>query len=186
MLKLVEKPLRKFREDMPEMQDRMEYLRCILGWPIDSWSRKLGKKADTWLAVVKKNKLTYILPIINQLELVFGVNKNWLLTGNGYPYPKNIVPEHYKFEQVPTSVKSADEMVKVGKRVAEIRGDQNLTQSVFAATVGSTLDAIAKIEKGKRLPTIVEHNAIVTRYGVSDPWMLRGEGGKYPNNRKGA
>lgn len=62
------------------------------------------------------------------------------------------------------------------ERIKKLRKALDLTQSDFAARIGSTQNNIASYETGRRLPSAAALNNICKEFNVSEDWLRTGEG----------
>lgn len=69
-------------------------------------------------------------------------------------------------------------ILSVGERLAELRGEANLSQTEFADRVGTSKSAFATYEKGLRETPLSVVSAACKEFGISPHWMLFGEGAK--------
>lgn len=62
------------------------------------------------------------------------------------------------------------------ERIKKLRKALDLTQSDFAARIGSTQNNIASYETGRRLPSAAALNNICKEFNVSEEWLRTGDG----------
>ena len=64
------------------------------------------------------------------------------------------------------------EMERIGKRIKEIRLEQELSQQKFGALLSVSQDTVSLWEKGKSVPTTEFLIAIATKFDVSVDYIL--------------
>ena len=64
------------------------------------------------------------------------------------------------------------DIIKIGKRIKEIRIDQGLSQQSFGALLSVSQDTVSLWEKGKSVPTAELLVAIAVRFEVSVDYIL--------------
>ncbi|EZP81487.1 hypothetical protein BV97_02705 [Novosphingobium resinovorum] len=69
-------------------------------------------------------------------------------------------------------------MLSVGARLAELRGEADLSQAEFAVRVGTSQSAFATYEKGLRETPLSVVTAACKEFDVNPTWLLFGEGAK--------
>lgn len=183
-VKLLQKPVRKLPEGLPEIQDRIEYLRCVLGYPIKKFAKRVGFSENGYLKIVERDEIKtgWFFKLIEAIAVIFNVDKNWIVTGSGSPYGRKDYSE-YMFSAVKED--NSNDRTQLGRRFKQVREDRGQTQAAFAGSLEISTDVIAKVEIGKIYPSIATLNKVIKKYGVLDPWLLRGEGNRYPvPNRK--
>lgn len=185
-MKFKEKPLRKLTDELPSINDRIEYIRCYFGYPIGPFARKLGVKPVAVLTVVEKDKLPSSRLLKNLSEL-FPINIAWLYTGNGkYFTQKDLDLYMYAETARGTRPKTEDdiqEAIQFGERVREVRMETGMNQPVFASTVEESPDVIMKIETGASRPSFVFLKKFIVTYKLDPTWALWGIGSKYKNGK---
>lgn len=172
--KFLVKPLRslpKERESF-EIGDRIEFLRCILGFPVPAFARKFGTTTAAMENVLYKRKLPTI-KLIQAIPLVLGADGNWVVSNIGEPYPTK---DYSAYIYTEPQSKINDEYSSIAKRLKEVRVFFNLTLAKFANALDESLDYVASIEYGRQRATIAYVNKVIVKFGILDPWMWRGEG----------
>lgn len=66
--------------------------------------------------------------------------------------------------------------ISIGRRIRELRKAKGLTQKQFADALGIVQGFLSGIEQGKKPTNATLIYAICHRYGVSEDWLLQGEG----------
>ncbi|MEJ2202228.1 MAG: XRE family transcriptional regulator [Desulfuromonadaceae bacterium] len=64
----------------------------------------------------------------------------------------------------------------VGFRVREVRLSQNMTQKVFAASLGIVQGFLSAVENGKKMPSDTFLLALCGKYQIDQDWLLTGQG----------
>jgi DNA-binding XRE family transcriptional regulator len=175
-MKLLTKPKRDIQKGTPLIQDRIEFLRCILNYDIPRFARKTGVSQKGYEGMVIHNKEARLLSFIDTLEAVFGVDRNWLLTNQGRPYKKGYSEHIYTETKPGRKYREPVGRGSIAERFKEVRERLDMTQTVFGATLGESFVTINRIENGERSASIELVNKLVLKYGVPDAWILRGEG----------
>tara|TARA_R100000654_G_scaffold53339_1_gene79466 strand:- start:598 stop:981 length:384 start_codon:yes stop_codon:yes gene_type:complete len=68
-----------------------------------------------------------------------------------------------------------EESIALGKRIREIRSEQNLNQADFAKAIGSSRDTVARTEVGAQTPQERVLRQICKTFEVNYMWLLTGE-----------
>lgn len=183
-MKLLVKPLRNLDlNKLPLMQDRIEYIRCILGFPdIKSFARRLRSRPRALEKIILNNSEGWLKPVADNIVEILGVDAVWMLVGTGRPYNGDYSQFIYEKPDNGRRHFEKDEY-DIGKRIRQVRIEQNMTLPVFGAALKIDPDKIQKVEKGLTQPSVVLVNRIVKVFGVLDPWLLRDEGRQYPAKR---
>ena len=87
----------------------------------------------------------------------FGVDENWLRTGEGEMF-------------------RSSSQLTVGERVHKLREFLGFTQSEFAAKLGLTRNFISLVETGQRILSDRSVLSIVREFDVDEDWLRTGEG----------
>lgn len=172
----VVKPIRELPKGLPTMNDRIEFIRCTLGYPVNTFAIKVGASKASIKKVLAGTATPTMKLLLNILE-IFPVSKEWLYIGNGQPWTKDDLSDY--IYEVRSESNQGDVDMDVNARLREIRNDSGLSQPVFAAALGLTKDIVAFIETGRTGISIPTLKKILKKYNVSDQWMLWGVGNKY-------
>lgn len=142
------------------MKDRIKELREALGYK----QSELAEKLDVNFTTVSKWEKNGNIPErkIQMICRMFGVNENWLKTGEGVMFV-NGQPE---FNREESDLKS---------RIKQLRGLLGLTQIEFASGLGLTNGAVTYWERTGNVPTKNIRN-IVETFGVNEDWLIEGKG----------
>lgn len=174
--RLLEKPLRNLPAGLPAMADRVEWLRCVLGFPLSSFAIKVGSSKAS-LKKVLEGKATPNMKMLMNLLQIFPIEEQWLYLGTGQPFKVDDITDHM-FSR-PESKTDDYVDVEVNERFREVRMEKALSQPVFASTLDITKDVVAFIETGRSGITIPVLKRFVKKYGISEQWLLWGVGNKY-------
>ena len=68
-----------------------------------------------------------------------------------------------------------EESIALGKRIREVRSEQNLNQADFAKAIGSSRDTVARTEVGAQTPQERVLRQICKTFEVNYMWLLTGE-----------
>ena len=68
-----------------------------------------------------------------------------------------------------------EESIALGKRIKQIRSEQNLNQADFAKAIGSSRDTIARTEVGAQTPQERVLRQICKTFETNYMWLLTGE-----------
>ncbi len=66
-------------------------------------------------------------------------------------------------------------------RVKELRKSLGLSQTAFGARIGITKASVSQIENGVNSASTSTLKCIVKEFGVSENWLLTGNGSMYPD-----
>lgn len=180
--KFLVKPMRKLPEDLPTIADRIEYVRCIFGYPVLKFAKKVGTMKASIENILTGNK-NPSLKILDGLCTVFQVSKEWVILGSGKPpvvKPDSelIYTEGSKGQKNMTD-EELEEALEFGQRVKEIRMDKNMSQAVFAATLGQLTDSLGRVEQGRNRVTLLLVKRVAKAHGATLEWLVWGTGAKY-------
>ena len=100
---------------------------------------------------------------VDNICSLFGIDKNWLLTGEGEMFS-------------PGNEKSIANKEEAGSRVRKVRKDNNLTQEQFGVKIGYSMVMVHLVEAGKATATNDFLSRISSVFGISYNWLLTGEG----------
>jgi DNA-binding XRE family transcriptional regulator len=173
-MKYLETPLRPLPKGLPKIHDRIEHIRCLLGYPLTTFATKVGSAK----ASMKRVVMGETGPHYNMLETlltVFPISPMWLHMGDGPMWTKNDISQYY-YQSGPTDENTDAE---IAARIREVRKDQDLSQPTFGGLLGVTKDQIAFIETGRTgvSPRLLQK--MVMKFNVYPEWLLMGTGNKY-------
>lgn len=139
------------------MRDRIRQIRKAAGLSQTQFAKKLNVAVPTvslWERDGKISKTSF-----NNLCKTFGVNPEWLKTGEGSPTGTDITP--------PTQ--------KVGDRLRILRKNLGLTQKEFATKIGKSEMSVVFWERGSNFPKRSQL-LVCDTFGVNPEWLETGEG----------
>lgn len=174
-MKLLEKPLRSLPKDLPTMNDRIEYLRCILGYPITPFTTKVGS-GPAAIKNVLAGKKDPSINLLSNIIKIFPVRPEWLYIGNGQPFN---VDDVSSFMYKRGAGKEEEVEKEINERFREIRIDSGLSQVLFASEMKMTKDMVASIEINRQGVSITTLKKLARKFNVSEMWFLYGVGNKY-------
>lgn len=164
------------------MKTRLKQLRAELHLSQSKFAAKIHRSpAYISNAEVGKGKISeYSIGVICEQ---FGVNKDWLVNGEGEMlfHPAQSHP-HNSGENVDCEDENAhnkdksDRNIHVGQRVKQVRKTLKLTQKEFAEKVGYSVDQIYAVESGKVNPSHEFLTKVALRCNVSERWLETGVG----------
>ena len=86
----IEKSIRGLtQKDTPStINERLEWLRCVLGYPPNTFASRIGSSKFAVLNVLGDKSDDPAVSMVRSICLVFPVvNQNWVWTGLGEPFP---------------------------------------------------------------------------------------------------
>lgn len=175
-MKLLKEPLKTLPKKLDSIGDRVEYLRCALGFPLNAWTTKIGTNPNFFQKVVKEGA-TPTMNMLNNVLKVLPVSKEWLFLGQGQPFTADDVSPY-----VHTSVKDRrKEQInhEINDRFRVIRQDKGLSQVLFGNDLGVTKDVVASIENKRQNVSVHIIIELAKKFDVNELWMLYGTGNKY-------
>jgi DNA-binding XRE family transcriptional regulator len=175
IMKFLTKPLRELPKGLPSMNDRLEWLRCALGYPVPSFAVKVGAMKGS-IKKVLEGKADPNMKIMQNVLAILPVRDEWLFLGTGKPFKMDDVSA-FTYQTERTKDDAID--VEVNERFREIRLEKDLSQPVFGAALGISKDIVASIETGRSSITVPLLKKFLKKYNVGESWMLWGVGNKY-------
>lgn len=173
-MKLIEKPVRKLPDGLPDINDRIEYIRCVLGYPVAAFTRKSGANRGTMVRVLEKEADPSIYLIKSILKVFPIISDQWLYLGTGEPFKVDDIRKYmYGNDTRPGMYDDINE------RLREIRLDLDMPQPLFAAAIGISKDTLANMETKRNHVTIPIIISCAKKFGISELWFLYGIGNKY-------
>jgi transcriptional regulator with XRE-family HTH domain len=73
--------------------------------------------------------------------------------------------------------------MSLGKRIKEVRKENNLNQTEFAEKIGSTIGAMSRYEIDKVIPNGVFIKQLCTTFYINEEWLKSGKGDKYNSDK---
>jgi transcriptional regulator with XRE-family HTH domain len=172
--KLLEKPLIKIPNNFPRMSDRVEFVRCIFGFPLKSFANHLGTSLNTVTMVCKGEKQPNIR-LLNVICEAFPVNKSWLAFNEGSDQVVTVKDySSYIYQGGKTKQDQIDE--ELVKRFILLRVEAGLTQHQLALKVKTSYDVIKGFEAKRTGIPIPLFKKLIEFYGIPDEFALWGTG----------
>ena len=140
------------------MKERIRKLRKLLELSQAEFAHKIGVNPSTVSVWERDGKVPELK--INEICRVYGINKEWLLTGKGQPTAPND-EEIYK--------------ETVGSRLRILRKKLGMTQTEFAARLKVSMQTIVSWEKDGAIPQ-AKKELIVASFNVNEKWLDSGVG----------
>lgn len=176
-MKLLEKPLRNLPRDLPTMNDRIEHLRCVLGYPVTPFTTKVGSGPPAMKNVLLGKK-DPTMSLLNNILKIFPVNQEWLFLGHGEPFTVDDISE-YVYKKNKDKEDDSGIETEINERFREVRLDSGLSQVLFASDMNLTKDMVASIESNRQNISITTLKKLSKKFNVSELWLLYGVGNKY-------
>lgn len=172
-------PMRVLSDGLPSVQERIEYIRCVLGYPMEEFAKKLKKSTEEMKGICLGRSLP-TLPLLTKISKEFPVIKQeWLLLSSG-PVPTPESMHKYFFEgEVSEANRFQTIDVEVLKRIKEIRMDYKLTQLEYASLIGCSEYLIINIERLKASASVALVKRISKQFHAHTDWIIWGKGEKY-------
>jgi DNA-binding XRE family transcriptional regulator len=172
-MKYIQKPLRDLPRGLPKISDRIEYIRCVLGYTPNALALKTGSSK----VFIRKTLMggDASMKLIQSLLKVFPVNESWLFLGTGEPFKVDDISDYIFTKRGDVDTIDLD----VAKRIKEVRIDSGLTVSLFADSIKATKDMAVNFETGRTGLSVDALKKIIKAYNVNDSWILWGIGNKY-------
>ena len=125
-------------------------------------------KSAGFISIVETGRCGLSDKTLDDITRIFGIDKAWLLTGEGEMFP-------------PGSEKSIANKEEAGCRVRKVRKDNKLTQDQFAKKIGYSMILVHMVEAGKATASNDFLSSISSVFGISYNWLLTGEGEEKPD-----
>ena len=143
-----------------ELGERVKIIRKHFGLSQAQFAQKVNRSPG-YLSNLEKGNSGISEETAKIICTAFGVNKEWLLTGEG-----------------DMGCGDATDKAGCGKRVEEVRMENHLTQKEFASKIGYTTNQVDYVEVGKVNPSRQYLRKIATTFSVNFDWLLTGKGEK--------
>jgi DNA-binding XRE family transcriptional regulator len=182
--KLIEKPLISLPQDPNDMLTaslRIEFLRCLFGYPVNIFANKIHTPVQ-FTEKICKGESDPSLRTLEVIAMTFPVKNEWLFLNTGDPLT---VEDYTEYIYVPGKHKK-QETIDEGliNRFIEVRSDNNMTQLQFASVLNITHDILKSIEARRAPITIWLLKKFIEVFGVMDEYALWGTGNKYKEGKK--
>lgn len=156
------------------INERLEWLRCVLGYPVGAFANKIGSSKFAVINVLGEKSDDPSVRMVKNICHVFPVNEMWIWGGIGEPFTSDYTNFIYSNE---ITIPEID--LEVNKRLKEVREDTGFTQALFASEIGSTRDSLAFVEIGKTNLSLINAKQAIKKFNVNCEWLLFGVGPKY-------
>lgn len=176
--KLIENSVRGINsiKDTQTINDRIDFVRCTLGYSITSFSAKIGSSKSALINVLDaRKKILPPMKMVQNILQAFPIDEVWMYNGIGKPFTKDIK------DLIVTNQKANEIDTSISARLKEIRESQDLTQALFATELGVSRDSYAFVESNRTNPTVDLIKRVVLKYKVSPTWLLFGSGKRHAN-----
>ena len=172
-MKKKEKQLRVLGKELKTINDRIEFVRRELGYPVSSFARKLGGSKAAMINVLSSEKNEDpSLKTVKSMATVFPVSYDWLLVGIGNPYTTDDITPWKFTDRVDES--PLDE--EVNSRLKMIRENLELSQAMFADTLDVSRDVVSFMETNRTALTVPVLKRLIKKHKINPFWILFGEG----------
>lgn len=172
-------PVRDIYE-LETVSDRIEYIRCTLGYPISHFARKIGGNLMSVKNIVGKKYASPRLSVLQTIAEVFPVSLEWLVIGTGNAFSEKL-KDHYYNEAMGINLSGKQIVVDINARIKQIREDQNMSQAIMANILRNTRDVISSIENNRQNPTSILYQNLAKMLKINLHWLITGEGKMYIN-----
>ncbi len=143
-----------------ELGERVKIIRRHYGLSQAQFAHKMNRSAGLF-SKVEKGRSSVSEETINLIVEVYGVNKEWLVSGVGE-----------------MGCGDAADKAGIGKRIKEVRKEHHLTKQEFASKIGYTTNQVDYVEVGKVNPSHQFLRKVSSTFSVNLDWLLTGKGEK--------
>ena len=158
---------------MLQLPQNLIILRKYLGFKVSDFAEKLGIQYRTYQSY-ERGERKPPLELLEQLVYKYGVNMNWLLTGEGEMFSSSVQPVADSPDVNTFWNKKMNDLIS--ERLKKIREQINPNASAFARQLNILQTTYVKYERGERKPPLELLEQLVLKYGVNRNWLLTGEG----------
>ena len=148
--------------NIAELGERVKAIREHYGLSQTQLAQKINKTPG-FISDIETGKSGVSEETISALSRAFGVNKEWLLTGEGDMFLK----ETYEVDKA-----------GIGKRIKEIRKEAGQTQEEFANKIGYSKRQVHCVETRKSNPSRQYLRKIASTFSVNYSWIITGKGNR--------
>ena len=141
------------------MKDRIKAIRTHFALSQEQFGNRINK-TTSFVSTVETGRCGLSPATFDTVCRVFGVNEEWLRTGNGPMFS--------------TPATAVDKTI-IGSRVKELRKEAGLTQAEFGARIGFHKNQVYNVEVGKSIPSDDFLAAVSREFKVSVDWLRTGE-----------
>ncbi len=171
-----EVPIRTLGKTLNSINDRIEYVRRSLEYPLSTFAKKIGGSKSAMINVLSDSKSEDpSFKMIKAIVKIFPVSEVWLLLGTGQPFTVDDISDFKYSENQHISQLDPE----INARVLQIRGELGLSQALFADSLGVTRDIISFVEINRTMVTTTLVKKLIKKYKINPMWILFGEGNKY-------
>ncbi len=142
------------------MGKRVKIIRKHFGLSQTQFAKQINK-TSSFISSIETGKSEVSEETIEEICFFSGVNKEWLLTGEGE-----------------MGCGDAADKAGIRKRIKEVRKEHHLTQKEFADKIGYSEIQIHSAESGKISPSRQFLRKVSSTFSVNYSWIISGKGGK--------
>jgi len=170
-------PVRDINE-LATVSDRIEYIRCTLGYPLSHFARKIGGNLMSIKNMVGKKYASPRLSVLETMAEVFPISLQWLVMGEGDAFTSKLT-DYYYDTNIGINLSGKQIVVDINGRIKLIRESQNMSQAIMANILRSTRDVISSIENNRQNPTSILYQNLASKLKINLNWLISGEGEMY-------
>lgn len=153
------------------LQENLKKIRLKLGYSQQEIADKLRININTYRGY-EYNKREMPYEILKFLSNSFGVNINWLLTGNGdmfFNSPKN--------EDFPKKESNSVNSIffNIGNRLNKLQAENKVSDTEMAKILGIYEYEYTDLKNGIKEPNLKILNCLKEAFNISVDWILYGE-----------
>lgn len=137
---------KKNPEELKTLSERLTYIREALGYPLNTFARKLGVSKTAYAQTEAGGDPSYKLT--TNLSKTFPISLDWVVRGVGQPFFEDIKPHIYHEGEGLTKVDTAPDPA-AAERFKDIREALGFSQAHMASELGISRDVVSYIERGK-------------------------------------
>ena len=154
------------------LSDRVEHIRCLLGYPMSEFAELLDVDEIMLKKMLSGNTgvgLNIILKIIFKLQEVFPIiNDQWLLVAGTGKVFKNDSYISYCY--------GSDSDVDIALRLQQVRQMHDLSLEEMAEKIGSTKYIVTNIENLRSPMTVPFMRRVIKTFKLDTDWFVWGRG----------
>jgi DNA-binding XRE family transcriptional regulator len=169
------KKLNSMKAQVTTINQRVHYIMNELEMSETQFARKVGVSKGAVVNVIKNNEdPSYAL--LRNIVTVFPVSQKWIYLGEGHPWTAADISK-WKHGGEDEGYRPAD--LDMNNRVKQIRIENNLSQTLFAAELEVTRDIICNMETNRTIPTVPMVKHLHKKLGVNPMWIMYGDKPQY-------
>ena len=142
------------------MEDRIKAIRKHYALTQEQFAKKIGKTSG-FISNIENGRCGLSDSTIQSICSTFGINGEWLRTGNGSMF-------------IEAGEKEAVDKTSIGNRVREVRNRSGLTQAEFGERIGFHKNQVYNIETGKSIPSENFLSSVSREFKVGMDWLVTG------------